>query len=69
MKSNAHELIVNISRLESLKSISKLISNDIIHAFLKSIQECELNLKKNLNSRLVLESLMLSLPFLKLKKK
>ena len=69
MKSNAHELIVNISRLESLKSISKLISNDIIHSFLKSIQECELNLKKNLNSRLVLESLMLSLPFLKLKKK
>jgi len=65
-KSNAHELIVNISRLGSLNNISKLMSYDIIRSFLKSIQESESNLKININPRLVLESLMLSLPVLKL---
>ena len=69
IKSNAHELIVNLSRLESLNSISKLMNNDIIHSFLKSIQKAEFNLKINLSSRLVLESLMLSLPVLKLQNK
>ncbi|MCX6012989.1 MAG: hypothetical protein NTV30_06200, partial [Chloroflexi bacterium] len=67
IKANTIDVIVNIDRVEELKNIADKLTAKEILDFIKNIDNACRQLEQNVNSRLVLEVLMLKMPSLVVK--
>ena len=61
-KEGAPELAANVSRSEQLRAASDALSREQVLAALESIRQASQDLERNVNPRLALEGMMLSLP-------
>ena len=59
---NKHELIVNVSRQETLDSVSAQIPVELVAAALKSIRRTAFLLERNVSPRLAIEGMVMNLP-------
>ena len=62
VKEGAPELAANLSRSDELRAASSSLSRGQVLGAIRSIQEASQDLERNVNPRLALEGLMLSLP-------
>jgi DNA polymerase III subunit delta' len=61
-KQNCLNLVINLDRLELIKKLASIYGVKQISEFVNSIQSAVYNLRRNVNPRLTLEVLMLSIP-------
>ncbi|PKB61927.1 MAG: DNA polymerase III subunit delta' [SAR202 cluster bacterium Casp-Chloro-G4] len=56
------ELVTNLSRLDALRAAADGLSSDAVASAIKAVQETMSHLERNVNPRLALENMMLTLP-------